>query len=195
MARPQAADYEDRKQEIVNRAAELFASHSFLGTSINDIAAACGFSKSLLYHYFKSKEELLAAVMHSHIDRLEGQLEKAETAGESSSEVLHALLGMFMAEYAGAAAKQRVLLYELDNLPDDARALIVSKQRKIVDFVQEQIVAIRPQLRSNPARARATTMLLFGMINWTSNWYDPAGPVSPAQIADMAFAMLEPQAS
>ncbi|TNE31028.1 MAG: TetR/AcrR family transcriptional regulator, partial [Alphaproteobacteria bacterium] len=88
MARPQAADYEDRKQEIVNRAAELFASHSFLGTSINDIAAACGFSKSLLYHYFKSKEELLAAVMHSHIDRLEGQLEKAETAGESSSEVL-----------------------------------------------------------------------------------------------------------
>ncbi len=192
MARPQAADYEDRKQEIVDKAADLFATHSFLGTSINDIAAACGFSKSLLYHYFKSKEELLAAVMHSHVDVLEGLLDKAEAKGNSPHEILRHLLEMFMAEYAGAAAKQRVLLYELENLPAKERKIIVRKQRKIVDFAQTQIVALRPQLKKKPAEARAMTMLVFGMINWTSNWYDPAGPISPEKIANMAFAMIEP---
>lgn len=192
MARPQAADYEHRKQEIVDKAADLFARHSFLGTSINDIAAACGFSKSLLYHYFKSKEELLAAVMHSHVDLLEGLLEKAEAKGSTPRETLRALLEMFMAEYAGAAAKQRVLLYELESLPGKERKIIVRKQRKIVDFTQSLIVALQPKLKKDAAKARATTMLLFGMINWTSNWYDPKGPVSPSQIADMAFAMVDP---
>ena len=32
-------------------------------------------------------------------------------------------------------------------------------------------------------------MLVFGMINWTSNWLGPAGKLTPSQIADMAFEM------
>jgi hypothetical protein len=33
-------------------------------------------------------------------------------------------------------------------------------------------------------------MLLFGMINWTGNWYDPAGPLKPEAIADRAFDLI-----
>ncbi len=190
MARPQAADYEERKQVIVDKAAELFAAQSFLGTSINDIAKACNFSKSLLYHYYISKEELLSAVMASHIDRLEEIVEGGLQLRGSTDAKLHNLLRMFMAEYAKAAAKQKVLVNELANLPEADRRTIVAKQRRIIDSFQSLIVDVHPELFGNEPKARATTMLLFGMINWTSNWYNPKGPIKPNEIADMAASLI-----
>jgi len=64
MARTQAADFEQRREKIVERAAQLFAERGFLGASIADLAKACKTSKSLIYHYYSSKEEILFDVMH-----------------------------------------------------------------------------------------------------------------------------------
>jgi AcrR family transcriptional regulator len=190
MARPQAADYDERKQEIVDNAARLFAQKSFLGTSINDIAKSCGFSKSLLYHYFGSKEELLAAVMSSHIDRLQQIVAEALALRGSSDGKLHTLLRMFMAEYAIASDKQKVLVNELSNLPASDRATIITKQREIVENFQSLLVDLDQSLSGSDPRARVKTMLLFGMINWTGNWYDPDGPVKPGEVADMATDLM-----
>ena len=70
MARPQAADYDDRRQGMLDRAAALYAQHGFLGASIADLAVACGVSKSLLYHYFGSKEDILFEIMSDHVEHL-----------------------------------------------------------------------------------------------------------------------------
>ena len=48
-------------------------------------------------------------------------------------------------------------------------------------------MAIDPAMAADPAKARVQTMLLFGMINWTHTWFDPAGPVSADEFADMAL--------
>ena len=190
MARPQAADYEDRKELIVDEAAKLVAAQSFLGTSISDIAKACDFSKSLLYHYYDSKEKLLFAVMTSHIDRLDDIVKQTLEVQAPAPEKMRLLLQRFMGEYAEAASKQRVLVNELGHLPDSEKGLIVRKQRRIVEHVQSILVESQPGLKPDPARARALTMLLFGMINWTSNWYNPKGPVSPDDIANMAADLI-----
>lgn len=190
MARPQAADYEERKQEIVDKAATLFASRSFLGTSINDIAQSCDFSKALLYHYFASKEELLSTVMASHIDRLEEIVSEACELRGSTDAKLHTLLRMFMAEYAKAADKQKVLVNELAHLPEADRLAIVAKQRGIIERFQSLLIDLDPVLAGNRPKARVKTMLLFGMINWTGNWYDPAGPIKPSEIADMVTDLM-----
>ncbi|MGD9812496.1 MAG: TetR/AcrR family transcriptional regulator [Sphingobium sp.] len=190
MARTQAADYEERREAIVEQAAELFASRGFLGASVADIAKACKTSKSLLYHYYPSKEDVLHAVMASHIDRLAEDVKAAETGGGTPRERLGRLLRLFMGHYVGAAARQKVLLNDIDNLPTDRRNAIVAKQRRIVDAVQSLLVAIDPALGKDKAAARARTMLLFGMINWTGNWYDASGPIKPDAIADMALEMV-----
>ncbi len=198
MARTQAADYEERRTSIVEKAADLFARNGFLGTSVSDIAKSCDASKSLLYHYFPSKEDVLFGVMASHIDRLIEMVERVEGEGGPAPARLSRLLHLFMSEYVGAASRQSVLLKELDNLPPDRKASIVAKQRKIIDVVQGWLVEMHPHLATDRAQARALTMLLFGMINWTGNWFDPAGPVSPDGIADMAYALVagaSPQAS
>ena len=92
-----------------------------------------------------------------------------------------------MAHYVGAADRQKVLLNELDSLPPERRRSIVAKQRTVIDAVQGLLVGLDPRL-ADPVQARVQTMLLFGMINWTHTWFDPAGPVSADEVADLALA-------
>jgi AcrR family transcriptional regulator len=70
MARTQAADYEERRTAIVEQAAKLYAVHGFLGASLAELASACNTSKSLIYHYYASKEDILFDVMDSHVEAL-----------------------------------------------------------------------------------------------------------------------------
>lgn len=191
MARTQAADYEQRREAIVDHAARLFARRGFDGSSVADLAKACDTSKSLIYHYYPSKEDILYAVMSSHIDQLVADVDAVLLRGGTASEQLDALIHAFMTHYVGAADRQKVLLNELDSLPAEQRAAIVARQRRVIDAAQALLVALDPELGLDPARARAKTMLLFGMINWTHTWYDPDGPIPPAQIADMALAMIQ----
>lgn len=189
MARTQAADYDERRHAIVEKAARLFARNGFRGASIADLAAACETSKSLIYHYYPSKEDILFAVMASHVDQLSQDVADVAAADCAPAEKLRTLLRTFMKHYVGAADRQKVLLNELDQLPSEKRRRIVRQQREIIDVVSKLLVEIDPGISTDPVRARARTMMVFGMINWTHTWYDPNGPIQPQELADMAFEM------
>ena len=117
MARTQAADYEERREGIVEQAADLFARHGFQATSVSNLAEACKTSKSLFYHYYPSKEDVLYAVMASHIDRLVADVEAANSGEKPPKRRLAELVHAFMRDYVGAANRQKVLLNELGSLP------------------------------------------------------------------------------
>jgi AcrR family transcriptional regulator len=192
MARTQAADYEQRREAIVKVAARLFAGGGFQGTSVSQLAAAANTSKSLIYHYYPSKEDILYAVMASHIDLLVGDLADVMAGEAGPAERLSNLIRKFMNHYVGAADPQKVLLNELDCLPKDKRDIIVTKQRAIIDGVQGVLVALDPSIAEDAARARVKTMLLFGMINWTHTWFNAAGPMSADDIAAMVLQLILP---
>lgn len=187
MARTQAPDYEQRREAILEKAAQLFAAVGFRGASIADLAKACNSSKSLVYHYYPSKEDILHAVMASHIDQLVEDVEKVTAHPGDPREDLRRLLRAFMRHYTGAVDRQNVLLNELRNLPPDRQEEIVGKQRALVRSVEALLKQIHPKLAADPVQARAQTMLLFGMINWTKTWLDPEGPLSAEDVADLAF--------
>src|ERR1044072_6168796 len=77
MARPQSPDYDKRREAILAAAAQLYATRGFPGASLAELATACRTSKSLIYHYFPSKDDILYAVMTEHLDAL---TEAAEAA-------------------------------------------------------------------------------------------------------------------
>jgi AcrR family transcriptional regulator len=189
MARTRAADYDERLQAIVEEAARLFARDGFNGTAVSDIAKACSMSKSLLYHYYPSKEDLLYAVMSAHVETLVADVETIGPDEGLPADELRRVLGLFMQHYIGASDQQKVLLNELENLPPERRSEIVAKQRRIVDSVQKVLVAARPELDKDEGMARARTMLLFGMLNWTMTWYDSEGAVEPARLVDAMAEM------
>lgn len=190
MARTQSTDFEERRAAIVEHAARLFAERGFLGASIADLADACETSKSLIYHYYDSKEDILFDVMHSHVRALLDAAEEISTQDIAASEKLHALTLAFVRLYVGAAARQRVLLNELQRLSKEQRAVIVGIQRRLIAIVEEILAALRPELAAQPAMKRPAAMLWFGMINWMHTWLDPEGQVKPARIAELAAKLF-----
>ncbi|HKX78853.1 MAG TPA: TetR/AcrR family transcriptional regulator [Novosphingobium sp.] len=190
MARTQAADYEQRREAIVDKAAELFASRGFNGASVADLASSCQTSKSLIYHYFPSKEDILFEVMASHIDQLLQDTEEVIATKGTDAEHFSKLIHAFLHHYIGATGRQKVLLNELANLPEASRTIVVSKQRRIIDVMQTLVVALYPELASDPKRARVQTMLIFGMLNWTHTWYDPQGSIDVDELADMMLKTI-----
>lgn len=186
MARTQAADYDERKLGIVEAAAALYASRGFNGASVADLAERCKTSKSLIYHYYQSKEDILFDVMISHVRALEEAARDAVAGEDVAAEKLRRLAHVFMALYVGAADRHKVLLNELDNLDDKRRAEIVKTQRGLIEIVQRLLAEIQPSLKRRASESYAAAMLFFGMINWTHTWFDPGGPVSSDAIADMA---------
>lgn len=57
----------DIKQSIINTANELFEKISYSKTSVSDIANACNIGKGTVYLYFKSKDEIIATIIHQRI--------------------------------------------------------------------------------------------------------------------------------
>lgn len=186
MARTQAPDSESRRGQIVELAAQLFAERGFLGASISQIADACGMSKSAIYHYYPSKEDILYDVMHSHVEMLNVAAREALSRPAKPDQRLRDMTQKFMAAYTGAAARHKVLLNDLAHLPRARRAKIVALQRNLIVMVEGVLQDISPTLKSNSALRRASVMIYFGMINWTHIWFDPNGALNALEFAELA---------
>lgn len=186
MARPQSPDYDRRRETIVAAATRLYAKHGFQGSSVADLAVACGTSKSLIYHYFPAKHDILYEVMAAHLDALVDAADDAMHMG-GARDRLRALTLAFMRLYSGAQDSHKVLLNELDNLPPHRRAEVVAKQRRIIAVVESLVREIRPN--ANPITF-PLTMLFFGMINWTHTWFRPDGEIGPEALAEVAVDLM-----
>jgi AcrR family transcriptional regulator len=184
VARTQAADYAERRAAIVERAAELYARKGFAGASVADLAKAIGASKSLIYHYYPSKEDILFEVMDSHLRELAAAADEVMSRPLAPADKLREIARAFMRLYVGASARHKVLLNELDALPPARRTEIVSRQRRLIEAVEGLLTGLQPRLR--PRLALPAAMLFFGMINWTHTWFREGGVASAGDVADLA---------
>lgn len=70
-------DPKERRKEIIDMSAELFLSRGYEETSINLIVEQLGVAKGTFYHYFKSKEDILEAVLENLLSSYADQMEDA----------------------------------------------------------------------------------------------------------------------
>src|ERR1700755_907180 len=68
-------DVDERRRQLLERGAELFTSHRYDELSMTRIAAEVGISKSLLYHYFPSKQAFFEATLSAWAEELRGRTE------------------------------------------------------------------------------------------------------------------------
>lgn len=190
MPRVQASDYERRKLAIVELAAALFAERGFEGASLAELGRRGATSKSLIYHYYPTKDEILYDVMSSHVAELNRILDQVEAEGGDAQAKLRKLTGLWLRCYVGAAARHRVLVNELGRLSKARRYVIVAQQRRLLNRVGAYVLELQPQLRQHPRLARPAAMLYFGMINWTHTWLDARGAATPDEVADLAATLF-----
>jgi len=68
-------DVDERRQQLLERGAELFTAHPYDELSMSKIAAEVGISKALLYHYFSSKQAFFEATLGAWAERLRERTE------------------------------------------------------------------------------------------------------------------------
>jgi len=174
MARGRSAGYDDQRDMILEHAALLFANRGYSATSMNQVAEACGFSKALLYHYYRDKYSLLVSIAENHVSRLEDLVSDVERQGLAPAARLRELIRRFVEEYAGAKHAHRVLTEDVKFLEEDDRERVLGTQRTVVAGFARVVAELRPDLQQ-AALAKPLTMLLFGMINWMFIWMRPDG--------------------
>ena len=70
-------DPKERKKELIDMSAQLFSSRGYEETSVNAIVEELGVAKGTFYHYFKSKEEILEAVLEDYLSNYAEGIKKA----------------------------------------------------------------------------------------------------------------------
>lgn len=119
---------EERKQEILDAAERLFASKGFDNTSISDILEETGIARGTLYYHFKSKEELLDAVIERMI---EGMTVRAkEIADRREIPVLQRFTMMIMVFHVSSDVQKEILL----QVHKPQNALMHQKMQKSLFF-------------------------------------------------------------
>jgi AcrR family transcriptional regulator len=193
MPRGRAQGYDDQREQILARAARLFARRGYTATSMNEVAEACGVSKPSLYHYVRDKHQLLVEIAEAHIARLAALVDEVAAETHAPEERLRRLIAAFLAVYAGAQAEHRVLTEDVKFLRPADRRRILDGERKVVAAFADTIAEARPELR-DAALDKPLSMLLFGMMNWMFTWLKPRGALTHAEmaliVADLFFGGL-----
>ena len=182
MARGRSADYDLNRETIVRAATRLFAQQGYPGTSMSDLAKACGVSKPLLYHYVSDKYELLREITEGHVTRLEAIIGEVEALELDAQARLRELIRRFVHEYAQARHDHGVLTQDVKFLEARDRGRVLKKERAVVAAFAATIAEARPEL-ARAALDKPLTMLLFGMINWMFTWLKPDGDLSHDDMA------------
>jgi AcrR family transcriptional regulator len=157
------------RQRIIDAAYELFWRAGFARTSIDSIAARVGLTKRTLYSYFRSKDDLLAAVL-THYNEL--AMQRLKRIGDRMPHDCGGMIDSFFGQLAGwAKATPRWsgsgftrLVVELADLPGHpARAIARNAKATTKTWLADRLAKARvPQ---PTARARDMMLLLEGAMS------------------------------
>ena len=85
---------EQTRADIVDCAQQLFYEHGYDGTSFSDIVAASGLVRGNIYHYFKTKDDILKAVVEQHLSDFSALLARWEQESDDPKVRLMAFIDM-----------------------------------------------------------------------------------------------------
>jgi AcrR family transcriptional regulator len=173
----------DRRQQIIDTAADLFAAHGFHGVSVHDIGAACGISGPALYKHFPSKQALLAATLTEISQTLVDEGRRRVGDADSPSAALAALIDWHVDFALSHPSRIVVQDREWPHLDADARAATRTTQLAYIDAWVAVLRHLRPDL--DQPTARATVQAGFGLLNSTPH----SARISPSAMREVLGRM------
>ena len=178
-----------RRRAIEDVASDLFRDHGYAGTSIRDIARALSVQGASLYSHVTSKEDVLWSIVARTADRFEAAADAAEADAEARrpgdpAEALAALVRAHVAVLTADVDAAGVFVHEWRALGPERRAEILARRDAYQARFRRRIedgVAVGAFAMTDPALATST---ILSALNGVAAWYDPAGRLPAARIAD-----------
>jgi TetR/AcrR family transcriptional regulator, cholesterol catabolism regulator len=178
------------RDEILNSAARLFAERGYRAVSMDDVAGSLHYTKSVIYYYFKNKNEILWQIFSRSFEKFSGDIE----AVRSSSEPSDVVLGKMIRAHALNVMKNR----EWTAIYNNEESELTSAQRQQLNRMNRnydamlEAVYVRGVAESIFRDIPAHVVIggILGMCNWLYVWYNEQGTLTAEQIADHFGTLL-----
>ncbi len=181
---PRSARDSTREGEILTAAARIFREKGYHGTSIQDIAEAVGLLKGSLYHYIRSKEQLLARLFEGSLGDTIVELEAIAARDVSPTERLRDMVRVYVMSVTANLDAVGIYLREWRSLPAPELARVRARRRAMRRLFEDVITEGIRRKELSVSDPKIAALAIIGMCNWTYEWYRPRGRLTPVALAD-----------
>jgi AcrR family transcriptional regulator len=184
----------EREQQMLSVAHVLFAERGYGAVTMDDVAAAAGITKPLLYNYFGNKERLYLACMRPAGDALVGTVVRAVAETTNATDALDAGLRSFFAFLAEDRAAWRVLFDETLPRGGEVARHVAEYRERITQLVADALLAQLPRARRAKAstEVRAMSVAVMGAAEALGRWWLRTDETSADAAAEMLIDTLGP---
>jgi AcrR family transcriptional regulator len=189
---------DDRPQELLQAALQVFAERGYSNARLEEVAAAAGVTKGALYHYFSNKEELLLRALEHYQALAFGRVEEALRAesGPASARLAVALRALFGSPTSGRRDVLLLLQSVIYEVPDLYRRWVATGPMKAWEVVADLIEdgKLRGEFRSDVDSSVAARIFLSGLLvqlMWQPLSVDiPGLAIDADHLIDSSIALL-----
>lgn len=181
--RPRGRPGHDR-DAVLRRAIDLFIRRGYDATSVGDLAAELGITKSGIYHHFPSKESILGAALDEALEGLSRAVASAadDTRDGSAYVRLRATVESSVRILVAHLPAVTLLLRVHGNSPVEQAAL--ARRRRIDEQLARLVRAAAAEGSVRPdIDPELISRLVFGMVNSLTEWYRPDGSLHADDLA------------
>jgi AcrR family transcriptional regulator len=171
------------RERIRIEAAGLFRRKGFNGTSMADLAAEVGITKSSLYHHFPSKQALLSEIIELTVNRVAPLVQEVADADLSVRERLSQALAIHAVEAIHDQDAVACFIEEGRYLAPDFMATHVLERDSYEHIFRRMFEEGIESGEFLPQDADLAVKAILGMCNSVVRWYQPDGPHTPEEIA------------
>ena len=184
----------NKRQNILNVATELIAEKGYGRASFQEIADIVKLHKSSLFHYFKSKEELLLTILEKTILEVGTNLEKIVGDKElEPEEKLEKAIDNHLRKLTKHLDTVNVFLNEIRNLSKKNRSVYIKKRKNYEKEFTKIIREMKSKGHFKGLDPKIVTLGLLGMLNWTVKWYRKNGALSVREISNIFYRIINPR--
>jgi AcrR family transcriptional regulator len=125
----------DKRRQILDAAIRVFARQGFHSTRVSDIADEAGVAYGLVYHYFKSKDEVLNELFSERWSLLLSAIEESDHEGISPRAKLEAVAGFIVDSYRHDPELMKVIIVEVTRAANSFGRTHLAEIRRAYDSI------------------------------------------------------------
>jgi TetR/AcrR family transcriptional regulator, fatty acid metabolism regulator protein len=182
---------EDKRRHLLDAAVRVFARKGFHATRVGDIAEEAGVAHGLLYHYFKSKDQVLEAVFHENWSVLIARIASVEETDEPAPDQLRHIAAIVLRTWLHLPDVVRVVIREFGRSPELAER--IGELTQPIDAIQRVIERgiERGEFRSD-VDPRFAAAVVYGSIDeLLTAWVLGRLPAEEEDVATAEQTLLE----
>ena len=185
---------DERMEQTLGVAHELFAERGYGDVTMDEIAAAVGVTKPLLYNYFGNKERLYIACLERAGDSLTRTVGEAIAGTGSPGDALAAGVRAFFAFLDSDRAAWAVLFDETLPGSGEVADRVAAYRDQIVALVSDSLLAQLPDARRKRAKVEieALSAALLGAAEELARWWLRTEAISAGEAAELLISTVEP---